>query len=99
MGVGKVDFAEVEFECTRGCGTGADMDFLGILLGGLSNSTISALDPLCVKIEGQQWARSGGTKLIDIDSERNYKIYHNQYFLFKETKDPFLYKRLKVNTW
>ena len=100
LGTGTVDFGDWNPECTRGCGTSYALSLHGVLLGGLSGSTTSRMNSLCVEITGKQYVGSeDDERVVDIAINDSHRLCHNEYYVFTETARQFRYRKLIVRTY
>lgn len=49
--------------------------------------------------QGEMYVRANGTKTDPIDVKDRRLLYHNKYWVFKETDKPFSYKNLTIKCW
>jgi len=104
LGLGTADFhaigKESGWKCTRsGCGSNRVV-LHGILFGGPSDSKPNSLKRLYFSIKGFVYCDADTMAVDEIDTGEDYKLlYHNEYWVFKETKEAYAYQDLNIHTW
>merc|ERR1711953_1353849 len=98
-GLGEHNLALKMFRCSRGCGSQCEPH--GVLLGGYSHSRPGNYTALHYTIKGMIYPNPHDHKhhyvKEEIDKDDTAALYHNEFYVFKETEKPLRYAHLVIH--